>query len=246
MSYQHLIALLNATDTNSYTAAFYAAIQEIGFDSGVYGFLPSPEFLKAHNQEPVFVATPQAPSDYLQAYHAQQIANDDFILAALQRGELSPINWWRDKDKYQLSPAQFKALNDTRTRFGIENGYTVPVMSDHRGVACTTLYSSKPEAAFNAMIDEHAEQIELFSQTLHSRIFSNPDLVAQLYTSYIRISDKERTVLRYLISGKPLKCIEDHTGVPYKYATKVLDTFRKKHGNVPKDELLYSLGHFFS
>ncbi|MCG9761170.1 MULTISPECIES: autoinducer binding domain-containing protein [Pseudoalteromonas] len=248
MRYQDLVDLLNASNQAEYTASFYRAISHIGFDSAIYGFLPSHEFVKHLNQMPIILATENAPLDYLKYYQENEIfkPETDIFVAKILAGHRDPINWWRDLHGFNPTELQVATLTHAKNEFGLNNGFVVPLMCDHRGYACVTLYSNLSDKDFNHLVQENEEQIGLFCSALNSKIFSDPNLVAELYDNYIKMSDTERQVMRYLVSGKPMKQIEDHIGITYRYAAKVIDKFRKKHGNVPKDKLLYSLGHYFS
>ncbi|TMO60651.1 autoinducer binding domain-containing protein [Pseudoalteromonas aurantia] len=248
MHYQLLVDLLNSKNKAEYSHYFYNAISHLGFDSAVYGFLPSHDFVKHVNQLPIIIPTEGAPLEYLQHYQEKELFRPEFdvFVAKILSGHTSPINWWKDIDSLNPTPTQVATLQHAKDKFGLVNGFVIPLMCDQRGYACTTLYSNFEDDEFNQLVDKQSEQITLFCSALHSKIFSDPNLVAELYDNYIQMNDTERTVMRYLVSGKPMKQIEDHTGISYRYASKVVDKFRKKHGNVPKDKLLYSLGHYFS
>jgi DNA-binding CsgD family transcriptional regulator len=56
------------------------------------------------------------------------------------------------------------------------------------------------------------------------------------------LNGTEITILRYAASGKPLKNIQDHTGISYRYASNVLDKLRDKLGGISRDRLLYLVG----
>jgi FixJ family two-component response regulator len=56
------------------------------------------------------------------------------------------------------------------------------------------------------------------------------------------LTPKKKMVLKYLISGKPMKNIAEEADITTRYAEKLLVELRKDFGNISINELIYFLG----
>jgi FixJ family two-component response regulator len=56
------------------------------------------------------------------------------------------------------------------------------------------------------------------------------------------LTPKKKIVLKYLISGQPMKNITDDSDITTRYAEKLLVELRKDFGDISKNELIYFLG----
>ena len=56
------------------------------------------------------------------------------------------------------------------------------------------------------------------------------------------LKPKEIVILQYLATGKPMKNIQDYTGISHSYATNVLAELRLRLGGINNDKLMYLFG----
>ncbi len=56
------------------------------------------------------------------------------------------------------------------------------------------------------------------------------------------LTPKKIILIKYLISGKPMKYISDNEDITTRYAEKLLIELRKQFGNITTNELIYLLG----
>ena len=56
------------------------------------------------------------------------------------------------------------------------------------------------------------------------------------------LTPKKKLLIKYLISGKPMKNIADEADITTRYADKLLSELRRQFGNISKNELIYLLG----
>ncbi|KAF7786833.1 hypothetical protein PRUB_a1505 [Pseudoalteromonas rubra] len=234
-----------ATDTQTCLQKFSEAIRQFGFESGFYCFVPNSVLHPDAENQPIIEMTDPARANFLHHYSAENLVANDFIFHAALSGHRDPLPWWHEAQSREVSAVERNVIEVPRYDYDIQNGLTIPVMQDQRGFACVTVFSDLSDSRFTLFLNEDLNSLTLLANALHAKLFSDNQFMTTLFNRIVSINPTEQQVFRHLISGKPMKQIEDHTGISYRYATKVLDKFRKKHGNISKDQLLYSLGHFF-
>lgn len=193
--------------------------------------------------DPIFQVSETYPQTFIDHYVGARFDKQDFTIKQIEDGNLTPMDWWDCQQKGQITSAEKQVIQVAREDYGIENGLSIPTMSQPEGIAGVSIISEETDQAFRQLQTENGVQLNICTKLFHDCVFNIPEYKSQfLIPAIANLTETEKKVLRYLVSGLPMKAVQDGTGVPYKYATKVLGEVREKFGKITKDKLVYALG----
>lgn len=219
-------------------------IRQSGFESIIYTYIPSyslPEPIK-EKLAPCMMLSKSYPEKFLEQYVEESFDQHDFTIKKIRNGDLSPINWWQYEAEYGLSKEEKNVITVARSDFSITNGLSIPTQSNKKGIAGASLICSSKDKGFDLLVHERLFVVSRIIRLFHNDIMMENDFIKQnLLSGLPLLSKKEIQVIRFLISGYPMKQIEDHTGITYRYANKLLEKVRGKFGGLSKDQLIYTV-----
>lgn len=224
--------------------AYSQLIQKTGFDGVLYSYVPQISIASKLSIPPIFKSS-EAYNKFLEYYFQHRLDKTDFVLKALRNGETNILDWWEEAEKRELPEAEFAQVRLARERFNIVNGIIIPTMSNQRGFAGASLITSKDGDAYEELKSEYLETIALCTRMFHDFTLSRPLSSNTFILPYFPdLTSKEIDVLRYQLTGQPMKMIEESTGISPKYAEKLLMNIRKKFGSISKNELIHQTSAF--
>jgi len=214
-------------------------VKDAGFDAILYTFIP--KLSRLINLQPVFRFS-NGYAQFIEHYHKNNFSKHDFLLRLLEEGITDPVDWWEKAALMDLTEEEKHVNNTARHKFGITKGLGFPTLGSNLGLAGVSIISFKKE-------DENRQIEPEIINSLHknSRIYHDHMMVHQddRYSFILPLLDsltpKKKIVIKHLISGQPMKNIEDQ-GVTERYGEKLLLELRKSFGDITKNELIYLLG----
>ena len=223
---------------------YVSFIETLGFEGRVvYSFLPLLRMegkLFPANVE--LTHTSNYPVDFLQHYVIEDLDRYDISLKKIRNNDFSMTNYreYADTIGFTSDERYFDKL--ATHEYGCVNALCLPSLGA-TGISSFNIISCEHDYIFRHLMRERAEMLLHLTQLFHSVVLSDPQTCAQFTSPFLpRLNDTEITILRYAASGKSFKNIQDHTGISYRYAAKVLDRLRDKLGGITRDRLFYLAG----
>lgn len=224
---------------------YFQLVLELGFDGVLYSFIPHISTASIFSIPPIFKSSETYSQDYLTYYGENQVDKLDPIFKLIKNGETNIIDWWEAAEERNFSDKEKEILRIARDNFGIINGITIPTLSEQRGIAGASIITSKTNKEYAKLKSKSIQTLALCTGMFHdftlSRPLSSNSFVLPFFPD---LTKKEIQVLRFQLTGKPMKQIEDSTGITTKYAEKLLANIRKKFGNISKNELIHQTSAF--
>jgi DNA-binding CsgD family transcriptional regulator len=223
---------------------YVSFIETLGFEGRVaYSFLPLLRMEgKLFPAELELTHTSHYPSDFLQHYVADDLDRYDIGVKKIRNNDFSMTDYRAYKETIGFT-AEEQYFDTLATReYGCVNALSLPSLGA-TGISTLNIISGEHDYIFRHLMRERAEMLLHLTQLFHSVVLSDPQTCAQFTSPFLpRLNDTEIMILRYAASGKPFKNIQDHTGISYRYAAKVLDRLRDKLGGITRDRLFYLAG----
>lgn len=234
-----------AESFNEAFEVYFQLVVESGFDGVLYSFVPHIPTTSIFSIPPIFQSSETYSQDYLAYYIQNQVDKIDPILKLIKEGETEIIDWWESAEKRNFTEKEKEVLRIAREEFGIINGITIPTLSEQRGIAGASIITSKIGDEYRKLKSENITTLVLCTEMFHDFTLSRP-LSSNSFTLpfFPSLTEKEILVLRFQLTGKPMKLIEDSTGIPTQYAEKLLANIRKKFGNISNNELIHQASAF--
>lgn len=230
-------------DANSIDDKFSILENEIkcaGFDGLFYSFFPKLSKL-SKTLQPVFQFS-DSYAPLIKSYQENNYLEDDYIMRLLEEGNLDIIEWWKAKDFTKLSNKEEELSNIIRYEFKITKGITFATLNSDVGLAGASIISFKADSENWNIGENLLGQLKRSIQIYHDHMMINQDdRYKFIYPLLETLTPKKKTVIKYLITGKPMKNISD-VGITERYGEKLLLEIRKSFGNISKNELIYLLG----
>jgi len=217
-------------------------INALGFDGVLYSFYPKPMYMN-QNIQPVLQHSGSF-TPFIGRYVEKNYGNRDFVLRMALQGRTDPVDWWQEIEQGNVSPEEQEVTQDARDNFGIQNGLSIPVLYGTFAIAGISVISSESDKAkFQALKAQSLDSLCDIATNYHSEVIkSTKELHFFILPLLESLNDTKRKVLKHLVSGQPMKTIEDIHGVKQRYAEKVLLDIRKEFGGITANELIYILG----
>ena len=238
---------INFYSANSFDDAFntyYKLIKDAGFDGVLYSYIPHISVASQLSIPPFFKAS-EKYLDFLAYYAEHRLDKQDFVIQAMRNGEDQVFNWWAEAKKRNVQEDELRVLTVAKEKYGITNGFTIPTMAEQRGIAGASVISSLDDSEFEKRLNNSIDTVALCTRMFHDFTLSSP-LSSNTFVLpfFPNLTEKEIQVLRFQLTGKPMKLIKDTTGITPKYAEKLLINIRKKFGNISKNELIHQTSAF--
>ncbi len=217
-------------------------INALGFDGVLYSFYPKPMYMNQSIQPVLHYSDSFAP--FVAHYIEHNYGNRDFVLNMALQGRTEPVDWWQEIEQGNVSPEEQEVTQDARDNFGIQHGVSIPVLYGTFAIAGISVISSEPDKAkFQALKAQSLDSLYDIATYYHSKVIkSTKELHFFILPLLESLNDTKRKVLKHLVSGQPMKTIENIHGVKQRYAEKVLLEIRKEFGGITVNELIYILG----
>ena len=227
-------------------ALYVNFIETLGFDGRVvYTYLP---VLSMERDGKLFPASPEFthsrdyPVDFLQHYVAEELDRCDISVKKIKNNDFSLTNYGEYAETIGLKPDENHFDKLATQLYGCVNALSIPA-AGVTGISTINIISREHPDIFNHLMRERSELLLQMTQIFHSLILSDPQTCTRFTSPFLpSLNNTEITILRYAAAGKPFKNIQDHTGISYRYACKVLDKLRDKLGGINRDRLLYLAG----
>jgi len=231
-------------DSKTLEEKFSALEHEValsGFDGVLYTFIPKLSRLTEYLQ-PVFQFS-ESYADLIENYQKQNFSRNDFTIRLIEDGKLSIIDWWIEAKKTSLNKEEKHVNKITKEKFGISKGITFPTLSNDMGIAGVSIISFKPEYANKEIDSEVLERLKTCCRMYHDHTMIHQDARYEFILPILEtLTTKKKNVLKHLISGQPMKNINETADITTRYAEKLLVELRKDFGDISKNELIYFLG----
>lgn len=231
-------------DSETLEEKFSALEDEValfGFDAVLYTFIPKLSRLTTSLQ-PVFQFS-KSYADLIKNYQKQNFDRNDFTIRLLEEGKLSIIDWWIEAKKVSLNKEEKHVIKTTKEKFGVSKGITFPTLSNDMGIAGVSIISFKPEYANKEINSEDLGHLKACCRMYHDHTMIHQDARYKFVLPILKtLTTKKKLVLKHLISGQPMKNINETADITTRYAEKLLIKLRKDFGDISKNELIYFLG----
>ncbi|NOQ13350.1 MAG: hypothetical protein GQ583_02560 [Methyloprofundus sp.] len=248
---QFVEALYQARNINEAFSAFEQHVIKLGFEGALYTFIPRISLDTNFPHAPVYLVSENYSPKYLDHYMDACFYQHDPAIKAIEKGELTPFDWWEEIHKGKMNKVEQGTIVTAREDYQIMHGITIPTMSDNRGIAGASFISSENDRLYGKLKAVNLEQLQLCTQLFHSAVLSKSFLVNPFIQPLIeKLTTKEKGLLRGLSAGKSMKTIALELETEVRYLDKVLRHTREKFSEVElngqakinKNQLVYYMG----
>jgi len=242
---QFAITLYTANNYDEAFDAYFQLVQKTGFDSVCYSYMPQIMTASQLSLSPIIKIGGALYETFLHDYLEKELLNTDPVVRLIKNGKTETIDWWEEAQKGDFTENEYAQLELIKNHYGIPNGITIPTMSGQRGIAGGSFVTTLEGSAYEALKDEYLPTLEVATKMFHDFTISHPQsLNTFVLPLFPELTTKEIQVIQYLLTGKPMKGIDEVTGISTKYAEKLLTNIRKKFGNISTNELIHQIGIF--
>jgi DNA-binding CsgD family transcriptional regulator len=212
-----------------------------GFDGVLYTFIPKLSRL-TDSLQPVFQFS-KSYTDLITNYQKNDFSRHDFLIRLVEEGKLDIIDWWSEAERINLTAEEEKVNKVAKEEFGITKGITFPTLSNDMGYAGISIISFKQDFSDITIEASVLNHLKSCSRMYHDHSMIHQDARYEFILPILNtLTPKKKLLIKYLISGKPMKNIADEADITTRYADKLLSELRKQFGNISKNELIYLLG----
>lgn len=207
----------------------------------LYTFIPKLTRLSVSLQ-PVFQHT-DSYLPFLKNYQKNNFSRYDFVIRLVEEGKLDTIDWWEEAAKIELSKKEKYVNHIAKETYGITKGISFPTLSNDMGFAGVSIISFKDSYANKIINADAIRHLKKCSRQYHDHAMIHQDARHKFILPILQtLTPKKVLLIKYLISGKPMKYISDEVDISTRYAEKLLIKLRKQFGNITTNELIYLLG----
>jgi len=221
--------------------ALERAVIRLGFDGVIYSsYLVCPK--KEEGASPVLLRSEGFDAAFLKHYVEAGFADRDFTIKRILRGDLKPTDWWHEDERGAVEPEERTVIEVARHDYGLYNGISIPTLGDKEEIAGASLVSRDKGPHFRKLLDEHFEVLRNLVRLFHDRIYADPVCRKTMMLAHLSdLSEKERKILEFLTTGRPLKSIDGEEVTPA-YANKLMSGLSQRLGATNRQQLRYLLG----
>ena len=240
---RYIADLYAASTLESRFKVYEKYVAELGFEGVSYTFAPR-AYWEVFAQMPyIFLCSTTYPKDFLTHYTEQRLDRTDFAIRKVLEGDLSPLDWREHELQRIVTSAEAKVIELAREDYGIVNAITIPTMMHEMGAAGASVISSEKDSTFGLLKQQKLDTLIHLTRLFHDLNFANFNLPDKfILPLFETLKPKEIVILQYLATGKPMKNIQDYTGISHSYATNVLAELRLRLGGINNDKLMYLFG----
>jgi len=244
---QFAITLYTANNYDEAFDAYYQLVKKTGFDAVCYSYMPQIITASQLSVSPIIKSSGSLYEAFLHNYLEYDMIKNDPLVRLIIEGHTETIDWWKEAKKSDFLEKDYaqEQLELIKTHYGIQNGITIPTMSGQRGIAGGSVITTLTDNEFKKLKDKHLVTLEIATKMFHDFTLSHPQsLNTFVLPLFPGLTEKEIKVIQYLLTGKPMKGVEDVTDISTKYAEKLLINIRKKFGNISTNELIHQISVF--
>ncbi len=239
------ITLYAATNYDEAFDAYYQLVKKTGFDAVCYSYMPQMMTASQLSLSPIIKNAGALYTPFIQDYLKKGLLDTDPIIRLIKKGKTKTLDWWEEAKKGDFTENEYAQLELIKTHYGIANGITIPTMCGQRGIAGGSIITTLKGSEYKYLKDKHLATIEIATKMFHDFTLSHPkSLNTFVLPLFPKLTIKEIQVIQYLLTGKPMKGIEEVTDISPKYAEKLLINIRKKFGNISTNELIHQISIF--
>lgn len=215
-------------------------ILDAGFDGVFYSFFPKLSSL-SNTLQPAFQFS-NCYAAFIKEYQDNNYIQHDFIMRLIEEGNHEIIDWWKEEELTKLSDNEKLLCNTIKNKYKVTKGLTFPTLNNNHGFAGASIVSFKSTYKDIKIENEVLKQLKDSVQIYHDHMMMHQDDRYKFILPLLKsLTVKKKIVIKHLISGQPMKKIEEH-GVTERYGEKLLLEIRKSFGDISKNELIYLLG----
>jgi len=239
------ITLYTANNYEEAFDAYYQLVRKTGFDAVCYSYMPQMMTASQLSLSPIIKNAGELYEIFLQDYLEKGLLDTDPIIRLVKNGKTETLDWWEEAKKGDFTENEYARLELMKTHYGIPNGVTIPTMTGQRGIAGSSVITTLEGSEYTALKEKHLATLEIATKMFHDFTLSHPQsLNTFILPLFPKLTVKEIHVIQYLLTGKPMKGIEDAMDISPKYAEKLLINIRKKFGNISTNELIHQISIF--
>lgn len=150
------------------------------------------------------------PKHFLTQYGEQDLAQRDFTIKEINQGNLSPIDWWHYARAAKLERREQQVIEIARHDYGIVNGYSIPTMSDERGVAGASLISFDRSDHSEIELPGRLRQATFYIREFHHQVMLADDFNMHFKSPLLdQFTPTERLIIEQLRCGTTAKKIPE-------------------------------------
>ena len=242
-----LLDFIKAADSTNDIDTLFKALEkaalDLGYDTISYTYIPSCLVETIPQFSPIFKISQSFDTRFIEHYATENFAAHDFTIKRINEGSLEPMVWWDEANKGILSRKEKRVIDVARTDYGMRHGISIPTYSNRSDMAGVSLTSSESDHHFLLLRTESLAAIRNISRIFSDRVLAIPHVnnvfLAPLLAS---LSATEKLILQGLCKGASLKIVACELNISHKYAGNVVESLRRKLGNISRDRLLYIAG----
>jgi len=217
-------------------------VEALGFTGLVYSLIPMGLNALA-NDGPVFLASSNFSPAFLDHYLNANFAANDFTIKKILKGDLNTIDWWSEERKGKLLTQEQQVIQVARADYNITNGLSIPTLSTLQHIAGASVISDATHTHFAMLLDERLLILQTIIRLFHYRVFSDFECRKAFYLPLInQLTDREKRVLQFTVSGQAYKAIDANHGISASSASNVRSDLFKMFGVKNVSELAYIAG----
>lgn len=244
-SYHHMTANPSLSSLQPYGEVFTAlteTVSSMGFDGVLYSFYPKPMYHSPEVQPILHYSENLAL--FVAHYIQNNYGNRDFVLRLALQDWKKPIDWWEEISAGNVMPEERAVTEDARKNFGIHYGLSIPALRGTFAVAGISVISKNSSAShFQKLKRAHLTRLFTLSSEYHISVISSKESLRFFITPLLEnLNTTQKTVLRHVLTGRPMKSIPHTSGIAPRYAERVLAGIRQEFGNITTTELIYIMG----
>ncbi|WGZ89658.1 MAG: autoinducer binding domain-containing protein [Candidatus Thiocaldithrix dubininis] len=240
---RYIAELYAASTLETRFKVFEKYVKELGFEGASYTFAPRAHWEVFTQMPAIFLHSDTYPQNFLTHYAENRLDRHDFTIRKVLQGEFDPMDWREHELQRTITLAEAKVIELAREDYGIVNAITIPTMMHEMGAAGASVISSEKDSTFGLLKQQKLDTLIHLTRLFHDLNFANFNLPDKfILPLFETLKPKEIVILQYLATGKPMKNIQDYTGISHSYATNVLAELRLRLGGINNDKLMYLFG----
>lgn len=226
-------------------------VTRFGFDGVVYGIIPRPILQSQFQIRPVYQVSAGFGSEFMHDYWQSELYKSDPFLDALQAGVEDPLDWnSKQSEPFVQRSGATRAMFEATKDHGLNDGLLIPLMSDERGVAGTTVVCRN--SADYAWACRHTlSPLRMRARLFHNLVLSRPEYSHAFAEPLLEaFNEKQLGYVVGLSSGLSTGDVAWSLGTSVGYLEQTMLKLRKKlsgvgefeQARINRNQVLYTAG----
>ncbi len=219
-------------------------VQDLGFYGTGYAIVPKIYVESKLPIRPIFKISDSRDPSFVKYYEDADFEKDDFTIKRLRNGETGVLDWWEVDRRGELSDIEKNVIAVAKHDYGIQNGITISLMNDCRGIAAISVISQDKGDTYRRLVDEKFYMLSRYVEIFHQHVMYHAKMQQHFLSGILdKVTEKEKDVLRHLVSGSSMKRIKDtNAAISVTYGNKLIRIIKEKFGGITTNELIYHAG----